>query len=201
MKLKTPSEKRPYDMNARAESTIATGEQILDATVELFWEMPIEQIPLDEIAGRAGVSVQTVIRRFGGKQGVVSAAVERESKRVVDQRATAPEGDTAVAIGVLIDHYDELGDLVIKILAEEDRSPALKEIVERGRRIHREWCARVFAPSLAGLSGADLERRRAQLVAMCDVYTWKLLRRDAGLNRRQTELALLELLNPIVKDC
>jgi hypothetical protein len=29
---------------------------------------------------------------------------------------------------------------------------------------------------------------------------WKLLRRDAGLSRRQTELALVELLNPILEE-
>jgi hypothetical protein len=34
---------------------------------------------------------------------------------------------------------------------------------------------------------------------VCDVYTWKLLRRDAGLSRRQTELALLELLGPLLE--
>jgi hypothetical protein len=30
-----------------------------------------------------------------------------------------------------------------------------------------------------------------------DVLTWKLLRRDRGLSRRQTELALRELLAPL----
>ena len=44
------------------------------------------------------------------------------------------------------------------------------------------------------------QRRLAQLVAVCDVYTWKLLRRDAGLSRDQTELAIVELLNPLLED-
>ena len=29
---------------------------------------------------------------------------------------------------------------------------------------------------------------------ICKCYTWKLLRRDAGLSRRQTEVALVEVL-------
>ena len=33
---------------------------------------------------------------------------------------------------------------------------------------------------------------------MCDVYTWKLLRLDAGLSRRQTQIALHELLGPLL---
>jgi hypothetical protein len=32
-------------------------------------------------------------------------------------------------------------------------------------------------------------------VAICDVYTWKLLRRDAGLSRAQTQRALVELID------
>jgi hypothetical protein len=40
----------------------------------------------------------------------------------------------------------------------------------------------------------------AQLVTVCDVYTWKLLRRQAGLSREQTALAIRELLRPLVGD-
>jgi AcrR family transcriptional regulator len=192
---------RPYRMVARAESTAATGERILDAAVEVFWERPREQITLDEVAQRAGVSVQTVIRRFGGGEGLFAAAAEREAERVRRQRAQAPVGDAAGAVRVLVDHYESLGDRVVTLLAEEDRVPGLREAADRGRALHREWCARVFAPALAGRAGADRRRRLAQIVAICDVYTWKLLRRDAGLSRRQTELALVELLEPLMEDC
>jgi hypothetical protein len=65
--------------------------------------------------------------------------------------------------------------------------------------MHREWCEAVFAPTLAGLSATERARRLAQLVAICDVYTWMLLRRRSGLTRRQTELALRELLKPLTE--
>jgi hypothetical protein len=39
----------------------------------------------------------------------------------------------------------------------------------------------------------------AQVVAVCDVYTWKLLRRDAGLTPEDTETALLEMLEPLLE--
>jgi AcrR family transcriptional regulator len=191
--------RRPYRMVARAESAAATGERILDATVEAFWEMPGEQISLEEVARRAGVSVQTVIRRFGGRDGLLTAAGEREAARVSEQRAQAPVGDAPGAVRILVDHYEETGDRVLKLLAEEERVPKLREILDRGRELHRRWCARVFAPALSGRTGVVRERRLAQLVAVCDVYTWKLLRRDAVLSRRQTELAMVELLEPILK--
>jgi hypothetical protein len=37
------------------------------------------------------------------------------------------------------------------------------------------------------------------LHTICDFYTWKLLRRDSGLSRRQTEMALVELLAPLTE--
>jgi AcrR family transcriptional regulator len=186
-------------MAARAETTAATGERILDAAVEVFWELSGDQVSLEEVARRAGVSVQTVIRRFGGRDGLRTAAVEREVRRIGEQREQAPVGDTTGAVRVLVDHYEEMGDRVLRMLAEEERQPGLREIADRGRKAHRQSCARVFADALDGLSGVDRERRLAQLVAICDVYTWKLLRRDAGLSRRQTELAIVELLEPILE--
>lgn len=190
---------RPYRMIARAEAAAKTGERILDATVEVFWERPAAEVSLDEIARRAGVAVQTVIRRFGGREGVFAAAGARESERIRRQRDAAPVGDVGGAVRVLTDHYEELGDRVLKLLAEEQSVPALKQMTEHGRRLHRRWCERTFAPALAGPSGVERKRRLAQLVAVCDVYTWKLLRRDAALSRRQTELALIELLQPLTE--
>jgi AcrR family transcriptional regulator len=190
---------RPYRMVARAESAAATGERILDAAVEAFWEPPVGQASLDEVARRAGVSVQTVIRRFGGRDGLLAAAVEREGERVGSQRDEAPAGDVAGAVRVLVEHYESMGDRVLAMLAEEQRTPALREIADTGRASHRDWCARVFAAALEPHTGGERRRRLAQLVAICDVYMWKLLRRDAGLSRRQTEVALVELLEPLME--
>lgn len=186
-------------MVARAEAAAATADRILDAAVDVFWERPTDQISLEEVARRAGVTVQTVIRRFGGRDGLVAAAAERELRKVQRQRAQAPVGDVSMAVQVLVEHYETYGDRVLRMLVEEERIPRLREISDRGRALHREWCERVFALALVGLSGLGRQRRLAELVAVCDVYTWKLLRRDAGLSRRQTELALAEILYPLLE--
>ena len=191
--------RRPYRMSVRAEAAAATADRILDASVALFWERPSEQISLDEVARRAGVTVQTVIRRFGGREGLFSAALERETERVRRQRDEAPVGDVAAAVRVLVEHYEAMGDEVLKILAEEDHIPGVRAITDRGRAVHRQWCERVFAPALSRLDDRQRRRRLAQLVAVCDVYTWKLLRRQAGLSRSQAELALVELLKPLME--
>lgn len=200
MNVQTDSSPRGYRMTARAVSSAATGVRILDAALEMFWELPTDQISLDEVARRAGVSVQTVIRRFGGKDGLVAAAAERESAAIRRQRDQAPAGDVTAAVQVLVEHYEAFGDRVLRMLAEQERVPALRQIVDGGRALHRDWCKRVFAADLAGWASTVRRRRLAQLVAVCDVYMWKLLRRDAGLSRRQTELAIIELLTPILKE-
>ncbi|MBS4201694.1 TetR/AcrR family transcriptional regulator [Bacillus sp. FJAT-49732] len=189
---------RTYQMKARAHAAEMTGERILDAAVEIFYERPIETIPLDEVASRAGVTVQTVIRRFGGKEGLFIAAVEREAKRITSQRDQAGEGNVEEALRILIDHYEEVGDGILRMLAEEDRIPALREIIKGGRIYHYQWCERVFAPALTGMDERERKRRHSQLIALTDIYVWKLLRRDRGLSRNETELALNELLQPLI---
>jgi AcrR family transcriptional regulator len=197
MKVAEAPSKRPYRMQARAQAAAATGERILDVAIAAFWRRPVHDIPLEEVARRAGVSLQTVIRRFGGKDGLLAAAAQRETERVRRQRDQAPVGDLPGAVRNLLDHYEELGVPVLRLLAQEDRSPALRALADRGRAEHAAWCERVFAPTLAGLRGTERARRLAQLVAVTDVLTWKLLRRDRHLTRHETELALVELLQPL----
>lgn len=199
MKSSSPGN-RPYRMAARARAAEATSQRILDAAVALFWEHPASQVSLDEVAARAGVSVQTVIRRFGGRDGLMTAAAAREAERVRHERDEAPTGDVPAAVAVLVGHYEQMGDRVMRLLSEEPRVPGLGEIAGQGRALHRQWCERVFQPFLVRTNGAAKARRVAQLVAVCDVYTWKLLRRDAGLSRRQTETALVELLEGLLEE-
>jgi len=199
MKVQAAAPRRRYRMTARAEAAAATGERILDAATEVFWQGLTPDISLDEVARRAGVSVQTVIRRFGGKDGLMAAAADREVDRIRRQRNAPDPGDVAGAVKVLVDHYEETGDRVLRMLAEEQRLPWLAPLVERGRELHRDWCEHMFGFALDGLAGVQRRRRLAQLIAVGDVYTWKLLRRDSGLSRKQTELALTELLNAILE--
>ena len=197
--MKVGATRREYRMGRRAEAAAHTAERILDAAAAIFWQRPTDQISLDEIAERARVSVLTVIRRFGSKEGVFAAAAERGAERIRLQRGAAVPGDVAGAVAILIEHYEELGDAVLRLLAEEGRSATLDAIVRRGREQHAEWCERVFAPALARLRGVARKRRLAQLMAVCDVYVWKILRRDRRLGRAEAARAIIELLEPLME--
>ncbi len=183
-------------MTARAAAAAATHARILATATELFLARPYEQVSLEDVAKRAGVTVQTVLRRFGSKEGLVAAAAEIGLEQVRAQRNLAPIGDVAGAVHNLIDHYEEWGNRVLRMLAQEEQIPAFGKVAEAGRDLHRHWVARTFAPWLR-VPRAARARRLAQLIAVTDVHVWKLLRRDQGLPRSATETVLAELVQLI----
>jgi hypothetical protein len=70
---------------------------------------------------------------------------------------------------------------------------------DRGRAGHYEWVGRTFAPFLEERAGEKRERLRAEMIAVCDLYIWKILRRDLGFSSAQTEIALVEMLSALVE--
>ncbi len=189
--------KRVYRMEARAEAAAETGRRILQATMGLYMERFYDQVSLEDVAERAGVTVQTVLRRFGSKEELIFAAAEEARRRVRSQRDRAPVGDVAGAVKVLVETYEEHGERYLRLLAQEERVPAFRLITNTGRAHHYGWVERVFAPLLAERTGAQRERLLAQLIAICDLYFWKLLRRDLGLSREQTELTVIEAITAL----
>ena len=185
-------QKRPYRMRARAEAAAETGRRILEATIELHRERFFDQVSLEDIAERAGVTVRTVIRRFGSKERLIVAAAEEGTRRVTHQRYQVPVGDIEGAVDNLVDHYEEWADSALRLLAQEERVAAFRSITDAARAYHYEWVERTFAPLLAKRTGEARRRLLAGLIALCDVYFWKLLRRDVGLSREQTALAIRE---------
>ena len=177
-------------MQARADRAAETGQRIIDAALALFAERWLDQITLDEVAARAGVTVQTVIRRFGSKEGLIAATGELINATVLQQRDEAPAGDIAGVISNLMAHYEEVGDRVLRLLAQEERWPALRALADAGRAGHRAWVERKFAPFLAAADEPARARLLPALVAATDVYIWKLLRRDQGLDRARAEAVL-----------
>ena len=187
------SPKRTYRMVARAEAAAATEERIFAAAWRNFSERPYEQVRLADIATDAGVTVQTLHSRFGKKDELFVAtwlwAVGPEGAR----RDRAPVGDVRQAVRIIYDSYELQGDAVLRLLAQEDRIPAVREMTDAGRAWHRGWVERTFAPRLAGLKGAARERRLVSLIVATDLLVWKLLRREMGLGRATAERIVIEM--------
>jgi AcrR family transcriptional regulator len=196
--MKVQDERRPYRQGARAEAAAENTRRIVAAAQELFADNLYDHVSLADVAAHAGVGLQTLIRRFPTKEALVAGVGQLVGGRVAAQRAEAPVGDVNGAVANLVEHYEDAGDMILRLLAQEERVDAFRRVTENGRRMHRDWTARVFAPLLDGLDRPSRELRLAQLVALCDVYTWKLLRRDQGLSRARTERALVQMIDGLV---
>jgi AcrR family transcriptional regulator len=190
--LKVP---RGYMMRARAESTTKTRERILDAVIALSEERLSVEIVLADVAERARVSVQTVLRHFGNRQGLFERALARQTARVRAERAT-PVGDAASAVNTIVAFYDRLGEWTLRLQAQEHSDNLSRQTVELGRRVHREWVDQVFAPQLTGRR--DRQELVDLLVIATDVLTWKILRRDGGKDRSTTCKRMLRLVRAVL---
>jgi AcrR family transcriptional regulator len=180
-------------MSARAAATEATRQRIVDSAVEAFSQRWFDEVTIRGVASDAGVALQTVRNHFPTKDALFLAAIERIGASIQSVRDAVTPGDVDGAISTLVDDYERTGDVNLRLLAVEPRVPVVQPQMDLGRAGHQAWVERVFATSLGGLRGKTRSRRVAQLVAVTDVYTWKLLRRDKGLDRDQTVAAMREL--------
>lgn len=180
-----PEARRRYQQTARAAATAALRERIVLVFHDLLLVRWIDEVTLDAIAAAAGTTRQSVIRLFGGKDGVLEAVIGQVWAKAAPRITLPPAVAPREALAAVVRHYEEAGDMTFRLLAQEERHPALRPWLEIGRRNHRAWIDQGFAPALAGLGPAERERQVTRLVAATDVYTWKLLRRDFGLGAEE----------------
>lgn len=182
-----------YSTSAREASVQATRERILTAAIAAFTARGYEEATLRGIAADAGIALQTVVNHFGSKERLFQAVTDRVGDSIHAARWSVVPGDVRAAIATLVDDYERTAEFTLRMLALEDRVPAVLPSLERGRAGHAAWVEHVFTDLLDDLRGPVRTRRFAQLVAVTDIYTWKLLRRDKGLDRDQTITAMHEL--------
>ncbi|HYF27911.1 MAG TPA: TetR/AcrR family transcriptional regulator [Baekduia sp.] len=171
----------------------ATRERILDAAADAWRRQWYDDVTLRAIARDAGVALQTVVNHFGTKEALFLATAERIGEGIAARRWVVAAGDVEHALEVLVADYEDNGDATVRNLAVEEKVPEVGPMIDLGRRGHEAWCEHCFAGALDGLRGAERRRRLAQLVAVTDVYTWKILRRDKGLSQAQVRTAMREL--------
>lgn len=169
---------RDYDMTTRAEAAAQTERNIMKVTTDLWRERSLHDITLEAIAERARVSVRTILRKYGSKESLYEACVEHDTADIMSARNSVPIGDVETALRVLMEDYEKNGDANVRTLALEEELPVVHKILESGRKHHREWCARVFAPYLPAPSDPAYESCVYAFYAATEIYLWKLLRRD-----------------------
>lgn len=175
----SPPPKRTYNQTARAEAAEATAERIVEVFYGFMTDDWYDNVSLEKVAKAAGVTVPTVLRRFGSKEGLLEATKEK-MEREVEARRTVKPGDVTAAVDAIVNDYEAAAGIMLRILAQEDRLPVLKELTDYGRKQHREWVELAFAPQLEGLKPAAREWTLDGLITALDIYVWKVLRIDRG---------------------
>jgi len=190
---------RAYTQTRRADATAQTRRTILDAAQRLFREERELDPSLDQVAAGAGCSTRSIIRHFGSKQGLMEAAVADATTTIGESRLVEP-GDIEAAVTRLVEHYEQLGDEVVRWLGSAERYPLVRRVVETGTEMHHEWVDAAFAPQLAACAAAERRALRASLATVTDVQVWHLLRRREGLGRKAVEAAILQLVRAAVEN-
>ncbi len=132
------SEKRRYELRARAERLEETRRRITEATVGLHLEVGPAATTISEIARRAGVGRVTVYSHFPDDASLFGAcsAHWRALHPAPDPSAWAGIADPGerlrAALGALYAWYRETEPMTAKVLRDAESLPALKAIVEGG---------------------------------------------------------------------
>ena len=186
---------RAYRMTTRATAVEQTRQKVLEAAVALHLRRLSADISLADVGAEAGVSVQTVLRHFGTREGLLEAALDWATNDVAQERQAAP-GDVAGAVRAVVDHYELRGDGVLLLIAQEGSEAFAARVTAHGRAVHRRWVTETFGPLLP--SGRGHDEAVDLLVVATDVYTWKLLRRDRGLSVALTRRRMEALVRAVL---
>ena len=172
------TEKRKYEMKARAEAQAATRARIAAAAAELHQEVGVARTTVADIARRAGVQRLTVYNHFPDLDTLLPAcsAHHLAEHPPPDLEAALAHDDPAVrlrtALAALYGWYRETAPMQRAVFGERWSVPELDA-----------WMARSADPMLAQLAdglAAGFERPGARaLVALAlDFWTWQRLDRE-----------------------
>lgn len=184
---------------ARAQAQQQTRDALLDAAIdEFFYGDRWQKTSLEALAARAGVTKQTLLRHFGSKDGLLLQALMRGAAQVLGRRWSIAGGDVAAAVENVLDHYDVWGERALRIGAWQSGPPMLAKLSQAARQLHYDWVEHAFGPFLEGLEEPARARRRAALIALCDVQTWWLLSHDLRLERAEVRATLISAIEGVL---
>lgn len=176
-------------MVARQTQVNETRLRIIEATLDLWVEMPYDLMTLDAIAERAGTTRQTVLRHYGSKDDLAMAAATWQGEQIAAFGHGSAD-DPAGALDRLVERYERYGDSNARLGDLEGRFEFADMSLQRGRTNHRRWIEDIFAVALGAIEPTDRRRLVDALYAATDVMTWKLLRRDFGRSKAATRATI-----------
>jgi AcrR family transcriptional regulator len=165
------TQKRRYELKARARAQEATRERIAAAASALHEEVGIGRTTVADIARRAGVQRLTVYNHFPDLEALLPACTAHWRARhpLPDLTAALAEPDPATrlraALTALYGWYRETAPMQRRVLGERAGVPELDA-----------WLARSRDPQMAELADALSPGLSRPLVAVAlDFWTWQRL--------------------------
>ena len=188
------TQKRRYQLKARAESQQATRARIAAAAAALHEEVGVAKTTVADIARRAGVQRLTVYNHFPDLEALLPACTGH-------WLAEHPQPDLEPALA-LEDPAERLRAVLASLYGWYRETEPMQERVfgERGTVPELDaWMARSTDPMLADLAarlcaGFDRPDARALLALALDFWTWQRLSRE-GLD----DAAAAELMTAAVR--
>jgi AcrR family transcriptional regulator len=197
--MKNSEKKRSYHMMARADQVARNDRKIMDAVADLWLELPLPELTLEKVAEKSGVTVRTILRKFGSKEGLIKTSIENNGDRFTQNRMQVIPGDLPGILDALLEEYERMGDAMIRTLTVEFQFPSTAELLIKARLIHREWCEMVFRPFLPERLSDTYETILSSFIASTEFYLWKLMRKDLGKSPEQTRQIFLYTLQCLAK--
>ena len=171
------SEKRPYQLKARAERQRETRRRIVEATAALHEEVGPARTTVAEIARRAGVQRLTVYTHFPDERELFGAcqALTLEAHPPPDLAPALAHDDprerTERALATLYAWYRDREDATAKLLRDRSELPALDALLSETMDAQMDGLAQALA---AGF-GPPTPRRAAALRLAVDFAAWQRL--------------------------
>lgn len=180
------SQKRKYELRARAEQQEQTRQRIIDATVALHQEVGPAQTTVAEIARRAGVTRLTVYNHFPLEEELF-AACQRSflTHHPLPDLAPAlaledPRARVEAALQELYESYRNREPMTNNILRDRSALPALDRLLRQTMDAGQAQLTGALAVSFDA-RGNKAKRLRALIRLALDFSTWQRLKRE-GLN-------------------
>jgi AcrR family transcriptional regulator len=177
------SEKRRYELKARAETQRQTRERIVQATVDLHREVGPARTTVAEIARRAGVQRLTVYNHFPEDAALFGACQARwiQLHPLPDLTAALAHDQPADRLrAALLGHYRwyrETAPMAEWVQRDRAAVATLDELLQRTADARLDQLADRLATALPA-DGRPVEHTRALVRLALDFWTWRRLDRE-----------------------
>lgn len=188
-------------MKQRAEQEAETRRRIIEAAVDLHRQRGIVSSKPVEIAAGARVSLGTYYKHFPTLGGLVTACTALVRDLIPPPALSSIEElppDTGVRIPVMVaglfGYYEIRESFLYVGRTEEKFVPELGPAVKKQRETRDAFVRAALSPS-----GVDLQTS-AVVSALVDFWSWRSLRREAGLAQEEAIRNVAEAVGRIVGD-